>query len=132
MAHAYSAALWVAAHTAALAVIVGGASTPKLRIRDASDVLLAEIILDDATSAVNGTSGDITLEVDTQEDAAPASGTASYCEILDGDGDVHLTLDCQAGSTPVSGACVLNTLSIVEDAPVNVLSIVIEAGATIA
>ena len=131
MAYAYSADLWIAAHTAVLGVINGGASDPTVKIRDADDVLLATIVLDEATSAVSGTTGDLTLEILTQEDSAPASGTASYAEICDGDGAVHATLDCQAGTSPVPGYIVINTLSIVSGAPVEMLSATIPAGYTI-
>ena len=133
MAYAYSTALWTAAHTAALAKILAGAGTPKIRIRDSGDVLLAEAIID--TNAANSkveTSGAITLAIATQEDAAPATGTASYAQILDADGTVHAEMDCQQGSSPVSGYCVMNTLSVVQGAPVEVLSVSIAVGSVIA
>ncbi len=132
MAHAYSADLWIAAHGAALAVIEGGASDPTIKIRDSGDVLLATAVLDETGSTCSGTTGDITFAILTQEDAAPASGTASYAEICDGDGAVHATMDCVQGSSPVAGACVMNTLAIVSGAPVDILSATIPAGYTIA
>lgn len=131
MAYAYSAEIWVAAHTAAFAVMTGGAADPSIKLRDGSDVLLGTIVLDAGASTCSGTTGDITFVVVTQEDAAPASGTASYAEICDGDGVVQATLDCVQGSSPVAGACVLNTLAVVEGAPVNVISATIPAGYTI-
>lgn len=132
MAHAYSAALWIAAHGAALTLIEGGASDPTIKIRDSSDVLLATAVIDETGSTCSGTTGDITFAILTQEDAAPASGTASYAEICDGDGVVHATMDCVQGSSPVAGNCVMNTLTIVSGAPVDILSATIPAGNTIA
>lgn len=134
MAYAYSAALWIEAHTAVLTEILEGAGDPKIEIYDDSTpaVKLAEFIIDDAASAVSGTTGDLTIEIATQEDSALASGTASYAVIKDADGTVHANLDCQQGTSPVSGACVMNTLSIISGAPVDMLSVVIEAGNTIA
>ena len=131
MAYAYSADLWVAAHTAAFGVIVAGASDPTIKIRDADDVLLATIVLDPDLSDCSATTGDITFVVDTQEDSAPASGDASYAEICDGDGTVQATMDCQAGSSPVAGYCVINTLTIVAGGPVDVISATIPAGSTL-
>ena len=128
MATAYSLALMTAGYTAALNVITGGSGASTVSIFDADDVLLAEATIDDSASAVSETTGDITIAILAQEDAAPESGTASYAQIIDGDGDPHVQVDCQAGTTPIAGYCVLNTLSIVAGAPVEVLSVSIPAG----
>lgn len=132
MAYAYSAALWVAAQGAALAVIEGGASAPTIKIRDSGDVLLATAVIDESGSTCSGTTGDITFAIATQEASADASGTAAYAQICDGDGTVHAEMDCAQGASPVAGACVMNTLTIVAGAPVDVLSATIPAGFTIA
>ena len=131
MAYYYDSTLWVAAHTAVFNEITGGVAAPLVRIRDASNNLLAEASIDVATSTINGTSGLITLAIDTQEDAAPAGGTASYAQLLDGDGVVRGKFDCKTGTSPEAGYCVMNTTTVVVNAPVDILSFTIPAGPTI-
>ena len=128
MATAYSLDAWIAGYTALLTEINDGTGSPTVSIFDADDVLLAEATLNDSTSAVSGTTGDLTLEILAQEDSAPATGTASYAQIRKGDATPVIQVPCQAGTTPAAGFCVLNTLSIVSGAPVEVLSVSIPAG----
>ena len=128
MATAYSLDAWIAGYTALLGEINDGAGAPTVSIFDDEDTLLAEATINDATSAVSETTGDLTLEILAQEDAAPASGTASYAQIRKGDATPVIQVPCQAGTVAVSGYCVLNTLSIVAGAPVEVLSVSIPAG----
>jgi hypothetical protein len=125
---AYSLEAWIAGYTALLGRINDGAGTPTVSIFDAAHVLLAEATLNDATSAVNETTGDLTLVILAQEDSAPESGTASYAQIRKGDATPVIQVPCQAGSVAVAGYCVLNTLSIIAAAPVEVLSVSIPAG----
>ena len=128
MADGYSPAAWIAAHTALLTLIEDGASDSKIKLYDGSNVLLGEFVIDDATSDVSGVTGDITIEIATQEDAAIASGTASYITICDGDGDVVYKMSCQQGTEAVAGKCVMNSLTIIAGAPVDILSCTIPAG----
>ena len=130
MADGYSAAAWVAAHTALLTLIEDGASDSKIKLYDGDDVLLGEFVIDDATSDVSGTTGDITIAISTQEDAAIAGGTASYITICDGDGDVVYKMSCQQGTEAVAGKCVMNSLTIIQGAPIDILSCEIPAGST--
>lgn len=130
MADGYSAAAWIAAHTALLTLIEDGASDSKIKLYDGSDVLLGEFVIDDATSDVSGVTGDITIEIATQEDAAIAGGTASYITICDGDGDVVYKMSCQQGTEAVAGKCVMNSLTIIQGAPIDILSCEIPAGTT--
>ena len=130
MADGYSAAAWIAAHTALLTLIEDGASDSKIKLYDGSDVLLGEFVIDDATSDVSGTTGDITIAISTQEDAAIAGGTASYLDICDGDGAVVYRMSCQQGTEAVSGKCVMNSLTIIQGAPVDIISATIPAGTT--
>ena len=129
MADGYSPAAWIAAHTALLTLIEDGASDSKIKLYDGSNVLLGEFVIDDATSDVSGVTGDITIEIATQEDAAIASGTASYITICDGDGDVVYKMSCQQGTEAVAGKCVMNPLKIIQGAPIDILSCEIPAGA---
>lgn len=122
MSYAYSVAALVAANTSFLDLLDAEVGTAKIRIRDSGSVLLAEITLSDPAGSVDGTTGQLTLSVATQETDAPATGVADTAEITDADGVVHLTLPCVAGSAAVSGQCVLSSLNIVTGGAVNVLS----------
>lgn len=118
----YSAAALVAAHTSFKTLIDAGSSAGSIKIRDASDVLLAQIPLSDPCGSVNGTTGQLTFSIAGPDSSADASGTAAYGEFCDSDGTVHLSLPAQSGSVAVSGKLVLNTLSIVAGGPVSILS----------
>ncbi len=118
----YSAAALVAAHTSFRDLVDSGAGAGFIRIRDAADVLLAQIPLSDPCGTVNGTTGQLTLSIAGRDESADASGTAAYGELCDSDGDVHLALPTQTGSTPVANKLVLNTLTVVAGGPVEVLS----------
>ncbi|MDX9896531.1 MAG: hypothetical protein RBS34_13875 [Desulfofustis sp.] len=124
-AYTYSAAALVAAHTAFRDLLDTGAGNATIKIRDASDVLLATITLADPCGSVNGTTGQLTFTVYAREDSAPAGGTAAYGEFCDVAGAVHLSLPAQEGSVAVSGYLVMNTLTVVAAAPVEVSSAVI-------
>jgi hypothetical protein len=104
-------------------------SEPKLKLYDSGPVKLAEFVIDDTGSSVAAGTGDITIAIATQEDAALASGTAAYLDFCDGDDTVHYRLSCQQGTVAVAGKCVMNSLAIVAGAPVDILSVSIPAGA---
>lgn len=124
----YSVAALVAAHTALRDLIDSHATLPGvLRIRDVSDVLLAEIPLADPCGTVTGATGQLVLDVDPvpRDDSAAAGGTAAYAELCDGAGAVHLTIPCQEGDTPVAGKVVLQSLTIVAGAPIELVSLTV-------
>ena len=125
MSHEYSAAARVAAHTAFLDLLDTAVGTAKIRIRDSGAVLLAEIILGDPSGAVNGTTGQLTLTVATQETNAPASGIASIAQVVDGAGAVHLTMPCKQGVVSDPGWCVLSSTAVAAGGNVSVVSAVI-------
>ena len=118
----YSVAALVAAHTAFKDLIDAGAGAGSIKIRDAADVLLAQIPLTDPCGSVNGTTGQLTITPSGRDESADATGTAAYGEFCDSAGLVHLSLPAQAGSAAVSGKIVINSLSIVAGGPVEVLS----------
>ncbi len=120
----YSAAALVAAHTSFKDLIDAG-TAGSIKIRDSSDVLLAQIPLSDPCGSVNGTTGQLTFSIAGPDSSADASGTAAYGEFCASDGTVHLSLPAQAGSVAVSGKLVLNTLSIIAGGPVAILSAII-------
>lgn len=118
----YSAAALVAAHTSFRDLIDAGAAAGSVKIRDASDVLLAQIPLNDPSGSVDAGTGQLTLSISGPDTNADATGTAAYAEICDSDGNVLLSMPAQAGTAPVSGFLVLNTLSIVSGTQVELVS----------
>ena len=121
----YSSAALIAAHTAFRDLIDAGSGAGSIKIRDAADVLLAQVPLDDPCGTVNGTTGQLTIAMDGRDESADASGTAAYGEFCDSDGLVHLSLPAEAGSSAVSGKIVLNILTIVAGGPVEVVSVTV-------
>lgn len=121
----YSPAALIAAHTSFRDLIDSGSGAGFIRIRSASDVLLAQIPLTDPCGTVNGTTGQLTITPSGRDESADASGTAAYGEFCNSDGTVYLSLPAQAGTAAVSGYIVINTLTIVAGGPVEVLSAVI-------
>lgn len=121
--YTYSVAALVAAHTALRDLLDSHATLPAaIRVRDAADVLLCTVPLDDPCGSVNGATGQLTFAISLRDESADAGGAAAYGEFVDGDGDVHLALPCQAGTAPVSGKLVLNTLTIIAGGPVEITS----------
>ena len=118
----YSTATLVAAQTSFKNLIDAGSGAGSIKIRDASDVLLAQVPLADPCGTVNGTTGQLTFSIAGPDTSADASGTAAYGEFCDSDGLVHLSLPAQAGASAVSGKLVINTLSIVAGGPVGIAS----------
>jgi hypothetical protein len=116
----YSVAALVAAHTAFRDLIDAGTAGGSIKIRDAADVLLAQIPLTDPCGTVNGTTGQLTITPAGRDESADATGTAAYGEFCDSNGVVHLSLPAQVGSVAVSGKIVINNLSIVAGGPVEV------------
>jgi len=127
MATEYSLQAWIDANTSLLDLIKAVDGTPTLKIFDADDDVLATVTIDEATSAVNGTTGVLTLAIDAQEDSTTA-GTASYAQVCDGAGDPHIQLPCQAGSSALAGYCIVNTLTILAGQTFDVLSASIGVG----
>lgn len=121
----YSAQARIDAHTAFKNLVDAGSSAGLIRIRDAADVLLSEISLNDPCGTVNGTTGQLVLSIAGPDTSANASGTAAYGEVCDSAGVVHLALPTQQGVAAVSGKLVLNTLAVVVGGPVEILSAVI-------
>lgn len=118
----YSAAALIAAHTSFKNLIDAGAGAGSIKIRDAADVLLAQVPLTDPCGTVNGTTGQLAFAMAGRDESANATGTAAYGEFCDSDGLVHLSLPAQTGSSAVVGKIVLNTLAIVAGGPVEVLT----------
>lgn len=118
----YAAAALVAAQTSFRDLLDSGSGAGLIRVRSATDVLLAEIVLTDPCGTVNGTTGQLTITPAGPDTSANASGTAAYGELCNSAGTVYLSLPAQAGASPVSGKLVLNTLTIVSGGPVEIVS----------
>ena len=118
----YSAAALTAAHTAFRDLLDAGPAGGSIKIRDGSDVLLAQIPLSDPCGTVNATTGQLTLTPAGRDEGADTTGVAAYGELCDSTGAVHLSLPATVGTLPVAGAIVLNTLAVTGGAPVEVLS----------
>jgi len=119
----YSAAVKIATNTALRDLLDSGAAA-LLRIRDNSDVLLVQFTLSDPSGTVDGTTGVLTITAPAATNVTTA-GTAAYAELCTSAGVVHLILPAQAGSAEVANRIVINTLSLVAGAPLNIISIVI-------
>lgn len=117
----YDAAAKVAAHTAFRDLLDAGSGPAKIRLRSEADVLLAEAVLTDPCGTVNGTTGQLTFSIATQEEDAPASGDVAYGEFVDSDNNVRLAMPAKTGATYDAGWIVMNTLSVVEGNPVEIV-----------
>ena len=121
----YSAQAKIDAQTSFRDLLDSHATLPgKIRVKDESDTTLAEMTLADPCGTVDG-AGQLTLTLPIGGTSADNSGTASYCELLDGDNDVHLSLPAEQGTAAVSGKIVMNTLTITSGGPVDIVSVTI-------
>lgn len=112
----------IAAHTELVALLDADALPAKMTAHDAADTLLATVTLGDPCGSVDGTTGQLTLNIAVREEAAPAGGDVSYWTIRDGAGLAYRSLPAEVGTTPVAGKVVMNTLAVVAGGPVEVLS----------
>lgn len=117
----------IAVHNAFVTLLDTGAGNAQVDIYDdsATPVKLGEIILADPCGTVNGTTGQLTLNVLTQEDSALASGTISYVEVLDVSDTLQLTVEAIESATAVSGYAAFDDLAVVIGTPISALSLVI-------
>ena len=135
----YSAAALIAAHTAFKNLIDAGAGAGSIKIRSATDVLLAQVPLVMPRRAITalgagvvlphelsyGSTGQLVFAIAGPDTSADAGGTAAYAEFCDSAGLVHLAMPAQAGAAAVSGYLVVNTLAVVAGASFEVLSAVL-------
>jgi len=119
---AYSSAVTVAAGNA-LKDLIDSGSAGLARIRDASDNILATYTLTDPCGTVHSTTGVLTLGFAATTVNASAGGTAAYGEVCSSDGTVRWSAPAEAGSAPVTGKFVINTLALVNGAPVTIVGI---------
>jgi hypothetical protein len=117
----YSVDALEAAHQAFLDLVDLGTGAGIIRLRDDADTLLATITLTDPAGTINVSTGQLTLTPDGTATAV-ATGTCTYGEICDSDGNVYLSIPTEAGTVAVSGQLVINSLSIVTNAVVTLVS----------
>lgn len=120
---------------ALLAAFDGGDGPCVLRFYDGSQpagpgtavgaqVLLGSVVCADPVGTT--ASGVLTFDAMTQDDAADATGTATWARLVDGDGNA--VADFDVSDTGGTGAIKLNTVSIVVGGPIVVSSFVITLG----
>ena len=117
----YSLDVKVAANTALRDSIDGGTGAGSIKIRDSSDVLLAEMPLSDPCGSVDVGTGVLTLSVAGNE-ATPTAGTAEYGEVCDSDDNVKIIMPVQEGGSAVAGYLVIDSTTILEDTIVSIAS----------
>ena len=118
----YSLIAIESAHNALVTLLDAGDSNANILVRDADDVLLATIPLDDPCGTVSEVTGQLTFDIDGRDESADASGTAAYAEFADSDGNVHLSLPTVQGAVAVPGYLALNTTIIIAGGPVEIFS----------
>jgi hypothetical protein len=116
----YSVAAKEAAHLSFRDLIDAGASNGTLKIRDASDVLLVTVPLADPCGTVSAVTGILTITA--QVATTIATGTAAYGELCDSTGTVHLSIPAVAGTSSVSGKLVLNSLNVLINSEITIVS----------
>ena len=122
--YTFSPAALIAAHTAFLNLIdTGAAANATITVHDSLDVLLGTITLDAPSGVVNGTTGQLTFTILTQEASAPATGEIDHIKIRDRDEAEHLTIPATFGAEPVAGYAVFNTLFVQAGKPVEIDSL---------
>lgn len=121
-AETFSNAAKVAAQTALRDLIDGGSGAGKLKIRDASDVLLWTAPLSDPCGTISG-AGVLTITMPSYTANASATGTAAYGELTDSADTVVWSAPTQAGTSAVSGKVVINTPALTSGSPMTVVSI---------
>lgn len=115
----------IAVHTAARDEIDAAGASGYVDIVDSEAVVLATIPLTYPCGTVSGTTGQLTITPSGSDEAAANGGVADHADICDKDGKKLLVLSCSAGATPIADTCVLDSLTIVEGAPVEATSITI-------
>lgn len=115
-APAYSAAVNIAVNTAFLGLLDAAATVANLKLRNSADALLATLPLGDPGGTVNGTTGQLALDITSVN--ASSSGTAAYGELCDGDDNVLAAIPCASGNAAASGFIIMNSLTTVAGEPV--------------
>jgi hypothetical protein len=119
--YTYSAAALIAAQTSFKDLIDTGSGNGSIKLRDESDVLLAEIPLTDPCGTVDG-AGQLTITASGPDSSADAGGLCTYGEICDVSDVVQLSLPAEEGAAAVSGKIVITNTTIVAGSEVSLVS----------
>jgi len=120
VSYTYSATALTDAQQSFLDLVDAG-TAGSIKLRDDSDVLLAEIPLTVPAGTIDA-GGQLTITASGPDTSADAGGTCTYGEICDSAGTVLLALPAQEGSSPVSGKLVITNATIVLGAEVSLTS----------
>ena len=120
----YEPAALVAAHESFRDLIDGGSGAGFVRLKTAGGTTLAQVPLNDPCGTVNGTTGQLTFSFSGLSPGATA-GAVSFGEFCDSDGTPYLSLPADTGTSAVVGKIIINSLTLVSGAPVEILSAVI-------
>ena len=101
--------------------LIDAGTAGSIKLRDNSDVLLAQIPLTVPAGTINA-SGLLTMTASGPDTSADASGECTYGEICDSAGTVHLSMPTEQGVAPVSGKLVISVTAIVQTAEVSLTS----------
>ena len=118
--YTYSAAALIDAQTAFLDLIDAG-TAGSIKLRDESDVLLAEIPLTLPCGTVDG-AGQLSITASGPDSSADAGGLCTYGELCSSAGTVHLSVPAEEGAAPVSGTLVITNTTIVAGSEVSLVS----------
>ena len=119
--YTYSAAALINAQTAFLNLIDAGGTAGSIKLRDESDVLLAEIPLTLPCGTVDG-AGQLSITASGPDSSADAGGLCTYGELCSSAGTVHLSVPAEEGAAPVSGKLVITNTTIVAGSEVSLVS----------
>lgn len=125
MALTISPALNILISNTILGALDAGSGPAVVKIYDSGNVLLSELPLQDPCGSVNGGTGVLTLLIGVRDEAAAASGTASYATFCTSAGTEVFRLSIVAGTSPVPYTMVMPNPAIVVGAPVELTSVTI-------
>lgn len=112
--------LLVALHTTVKGAIDSG-TAGSVKIKDASDIVLATIPLSYPCGTVNGTTGRLTITGGV--DSSPVGGgNASHGYICDSTGKELIKLPAVASATPVDDSIALDSLTVTAGIPLEMVS----------
>lgn len=120
----FSDEVMVAAATELLTLIDSGNSNAWINIRDADDVILAQISLNDPGGTID-TAGVLTLSIAGPDVSSNATGTAAYAEVDKDIGPPCVSMPIIEGLTAVPGYMVMTSVLVVSGEPVEILSAII-------
>ena len=118
--YTYSAQALIDAQQSFLDLVDSG-TAGSIKLRDETDVLLAEIPLTTPAGTIDG-AGQLTITASGSDPSADASGVCTYGEICDSADVVVLALPATQGAAPVEGELVISNTTVAAGAEVSLIS----------